>query len=306
MDRLAALEIFVKVVELQSFTDAASVLGISKSHCSKQVRRLEDRLQVRLINRTTRQISATGAGQAFYERCARVLESLDEAEQAIGQMQQRPTGTLRLSGPLAFGVRYLGPAVASFMAQHDTLTVDLRLADRRVDLVDEGFDMAIRIGALSDSSLIARKLAPIRTVLCASPAYLASNPPISHPRDLRDHSCLRYHYQATGPSWHFRHRDGREEAVRVSGRFLADNGDVMVEAAVAGLGVVYVPDFLAAGPLRRGELVPLLPAWLHERTALWALYPHTRHLSAKVRLFIDFLAERFADVPWRVGPAEEE
>lgn len=300
MDRLAALEIFVKVVELQSFTDAAQALGISKSHCSKQVRRLEDRLQVRLINRTTRQISTTGAGQAFYDRCSRLIEDLDEAEQAVGRMQNRPAGTLRLSGPLAFGVRHLGPAVATFMARYPELTVDLRLADRRVDIVEDGFDMAIRIGELADSSLIARKLAPIHIVLCASPSYLAQRPPITRPRDLRDHDCLLYHYQATGQSWRFRHRDGAEETVRVSGRFLADNGDVMVEAAAAGIGLVYVPDFLAVGALRRGELVSVLPEWLHEQTALWALYPHTRHLSAKVRLFIDFLVERFAEVPWRV------
>lgn len=305
MDRLTALEIFVKVVELQSFTDAAAALGISKSHCSKQIRRLEDRLGARLVNRTTRQIGTTAAGAAFYERCTRILGDLEEAEQTVGQLQRKPTGTLRISGPLSFSVRYLGPALADFMAAHPQLNVDLRLADRRVDIVEEGYDLAIRIGSLADSSLIARKLGRVQPVLCASPGYLADNPAPQHPRDLRDHSCLLYHYQATGLSWGFHNSDGAEEIVRVDGRLRADNGDVMVAMACSGLGLIYVPDFLVSEPIRSGALVPLLPEWSHQPNAVWALYPHSRHLSAKVRLFIDFLAARFSPPPWQLDLAEE-
>lgn len=304
MDRLAALEIFVKVIELGSFTDAAAAMSISKSHCSKQIRGLEDRLQVRLVNRTTRQISPTGEGRAFYERCLRILEDINDAEQSIGQTRKRPTGTLRLGAPLAFGQRYLGDAIAVFMTKYPQLTVDLRLSDRRVDLIEEGHDMALRIGALADSSLIARKLAPIQVLLCASPGYLATATATApaQPRDLVEHSCVTYHYQATGSSWLLRHEDGREETVRVSGRFRADNGDVMVAAAVAGLGLVYVPDFFVFERIQRGELTLVMPQWCHTHSALWALYPHTRHLSAKVRLFIDFLVEYFSPAPWTCLP----
>ena len=310
MDRLATLEIFVKVVELGSFTDAAQALGISKSHCSKQVRRLEDRLQARLVNRTTRQVSATGEGRAFYERCVRLMEELEEAERAVGQMRDRPTGTLRVSLPLSFGVRYIGPAMTRFMRRYPELGVEMHLNDRKVDIIEEGFDMAIRVGTLADSSMIARKLAVVRNVLCAAPGYLAEHGTPTVPGDLREHSCLMYHLLSTGSTWHFRDASGDEEMIRVEGRLRSDNGDTLVQAALAGLGVLYTPDFFLAEHIRQGRLVPLLPEWSFSHMAAWALYPHTRHLSARVRLFIDHLVDEFSPhPPWEclepLDPEEE-
>ncbi|MEL6343764.1 MAG: LysR family transcriptional regulator [Myxococcota bacterium] len=302
MDRLTVLEIFVKVVEEESFTDAAQTLGISKSHCSKQIRQLEDRLGARLVNRTTRQISPTDVGRTFYSRCVQILEDLQEAERTVGQMQHQAMGTLRLNVPLSFGLRHLIEPVSAFMAEYPDLQVDLSLSDQRVDIVEEGFDVSIRVGTLQDSSMIARKLAPARHLLCASPTYLEQHGSPESPRALKDHSCLLYRYLATGSTWHFKHTDGGEEAVRVSGRMRSDNGDALVAAAVSGMGFVYVPDFLVADELRDKKLVCILPEWCRSRDAVWAIYPHARHLSVKVRLFIDFLVEEFSpSPPWQMA-----
>ncbi len=296
MDRLSALEVFVKVIEEGSFTRASQVLSVSKSHVSKQVRRLEDRLGARLINRTTRKVSPTDAGRAFYERCVRILEDLNEAERAVGEMQSMPAGTLRMNVPVSFGIRFLGPAVGAFMNKHPSLQVDMRLNDRRVDIVEEGYDLAIRVGNLASSSLIARRLAWSRMVLCGAPSYLSRRGRPTHPQELRDHDCLLYHYLSTGSSWHFA---GPEDmVVRVDGRMTSDNGDAMVAAAVAGVGLVLLPEFLVVDHVRSGQLEALLPMWTGQQLGVWAIYPHSRHLSAKVRLFIDFLVDRFSPPPW--------
>lgn len=296
MDRLSSLEIFVKVLDTGSFTEAARVMSVSKSHVSKQIRQLEDRLGVRLINRTTRRVSPTDAGRAFYERCAGIIEDLEDAEQAVSQLNRKPAGTLRVNGPVSFGTRYLGPAVGAFMAQHESLRVDLSLNDRVVNIVDEGFDLAIRIGRLADSSLIARRLAPVSLLLCASPAYLDRRGRPSTPADLKEHDCLLYRYLSTGNTWHI-----GEEAVRVDGRLVSDNGDVLKHAAVAGVGVAFMPDFLVADAIHSGALEVVLPGQ-NSPLAVWAVYPHSRHLSAKVRLFIDFLVGEYSpEPPWKCG-----
>ncbi len=296
MDRLSSLEIFVKVLDTGSFTEAARVMSVSKSHVSKQIRQLEDRLGVRLINRTTRRVSPTDAGRAFYERCAGIIEDLEDAEQAVSQLNRKPAGTLRINGPVSFGTRYLGPAVGTFMAQHENLRVDLSLNDRMVNIVDEGFDLVIRIGRLADSSLIARRLAPVSLLLCASPAYLDRRGRPSTPADLKEHDCLLYRHLSTGNSWHI-----GEEAVRVDGRLVSDNGDVLKHAAVAGVGVAFMPDFLVADAVHSGALEVVMPGQ-SSALAVWAVYPHSRHLSAKVRLFIDFLVGEYSpDPPWKCG-----
>ena len=294
MDRLSSLEIFVKVLDTGSFTDAARELSVSKSHVSKQIRQLEDRLGVRLINRTTRRVSATDAGQAFHDRCSRIIEDLDDAELAVSQLNRTPAGTLRLNVPVSFGIRYLAPAVSAFMMKYPDLRVDMRMNDRVVNIVDEGFDLAVRIGRLADSSLIARRLAPISLLLCASPRYLEQRGRPQTPADLKDHECLLYQYLSTGNTWHL-----GDEAVRVSGRLLSDNGHTLAAAAVAGVGLALLPDFLIWESVRSGELEVVLPDHSGQ-LSVWAVYPHSRHLSAKVRMFIDFMLERFSpEPPWR-------
>jgi DNA-binding transcriptional LysR family regulator len=312
MSALGELEIFTTIVEEESFTDAADVLGVSKSHVSKQLRRLEDRLGARLLNRTTRQQSLTDVGAAFYERCRQILDDLEEAEQAVNRMQTAPHGTLRLTVPMSFGINYLAEATTEFMREHEALKVELSFADRVVDLIAEGFDLAVRIGVLEDSGLMARKLADMERFIVASPGYLEEHGAPTSLDDLDDHECLLYSYQRTGASWPLRGPDGTEKLVRVDGRFRANNGDALLEAARCGIGLAFLPDFITAGALERGELVTVLDEWVDDRPAIWALYPHTRHLSAKVRLYIDFLVERFGPVaPWtrkargESRPAEE-
>lgn len=298
MPDLSQLELFTRVVETGSFTAAAAQLGVSKSFVSRQVGALEDRLGARLLQRTTRKVTLTDVGRVFHQRCARILEDLEEAELAVSSLQNTARGTLRVSAPMSFGIRYISPAVASFLRQHRELSVDVDFSDRRVDLVDEGFDLAVRIGRLADSSFVAGKLAETRGILVASEAYVAESGRLQGPDDLRDHECLRYAYQSGGSqTWQIEGPKGREISIHVHGRALSNNGDALLDAATAGLGVAFVPDFLACPYLRDGRLIHVLPAW-GWRSRVWAVYPHSRHLSAKVRLFIEHLREQFKDVSW--------
>jgi DNA-binding transcriptional LysR family regulator len=296
MHDLAQLEIFVHVVDDGGFTSAAHNLGVSKSFVSRQLGALEDRLGARLLNRTTRKLTLTDIGTVFYERCRRVLDELTEAEAAVTNLQTAPRGTLRLAAPMSFGVRYVAPEVAAFLAEHDELSIDIDLADRRVDLLDEGFDLAIRIGKLADSSLIARKLGASDLLMVASPAYLDRRGRPEHPRELREHDCLLYAYSPNNTSWQLE-GEGGSITVPVTGRVGANNGDAIAVAARAGLGIARLPDFIAAPLVREGACEQVLSKWT-ESYGIWAVYPHNRHLSAKVRLFVEFLAERWATPPW--------
>lgn len=299
MGRLDELEAFVKVVDVESFSAAARELGISKSYVSKQISRLEDRLGARLLNRTTRQLTLTDVGAVFYERCVAILDELEEAERAVNDLQTSPRGTLRMSVPMSFGTRFLAPVIAEFMAMYPDLDVELSFSDRLVSIVDEGFDLAVRIGQLDDSSLFARRLAPVESFLCASPAYLERRGRPERPGELQEHACLRYTYLSTGAMWRLVGADGEEVAVKVAGPLLTNNGNAIVEAARHGVGVAMLPDFFVFEHLRSGELERLLPEWSCGYSGIWALYPHNRHLSAKVRLLVDFLAERFDEPAWR-------
>lgn len=300
MSELPQLEIFALVVDAGSFTAAAKQLGVSKAHVSKQIRALEDRLGARLLNRTTRKVATTDIGAIFHERCRRILDEVAEAETAVTDLQTAPRGTLRVTAPMAFGLSYVAPALAKFLADHDDLRVDMSFNDRRVDLVDEGFDLAIRIGDLPDSSLVARRIAQTCTPVCGSEAYLRRRGTPRVPEDLRDHDCLVYAFQASGQAWRLRGPAG-EKMVPVSGRVVADSGDAIVAAAREGLGLSFVPDFYVAGDLASGRLRRVLPEW-STPTPIWAVYPHSRHLSAKVRIFVDYLAATFATPPWLVPP----
>ncbi len=301
MDKLSGMSVFASVVEARSFTGAARQLGMSKAAVSKQVSKLEERLGARLLNRTTRRLSLTEVGAAFYERAARIVAEALEAELAVSRLHAAPRGTLRLDAPVAFGVRHLAPLLPEFMRRYPELKVDITLNDRFVDLVEEGHDLAVRIAHLPDSSLIARKLADSRRVVCASPDYWARNGRPSKPADLATHNCFEYSYLATRGEWRFRGPEG-PISVRVEGTLTANNGDFSRVAAVGGLGVTLVPVFMACDDLRAGRLEPALEDFEMEPQGVHAVYPHNRHLSAKVRAFVDYLVESFGPTPpWDVN-----
>jgi DNA-binding transcriptional LysR family regulator len=297
MDNLSGMAVFAQVVEARSFTGAARRLGMSKAAVSKQVSRLEERLGARLLNRTTRRLSLTEVGAAFYERCARIVAEAEEAELAVTQLNETPRGTLRVDVPVDFGIQYLAPLLPPFMLANPELKVDMSFNDRFVDLVDEGHDLAVRIGQLPDSSLIARKLAESGSVICAAPDYWNSHGRPSHPSDLVNHNCFAYSYLATGNEWRLKGPEG-DVAVRVSGSLAANNGNLLRQAAVAGLGVVATPIFMACDDLRGGRLEPVLRDYDPPKRGIHAVYPHNRHLSAKVRAFVDYLVEALNPTPW--------
>lgn len=293
MDVLGQMHLFVKVVEHGGFTAAARDLGVPKSTVSRQVARLEDRLGVRLLERTTRALRTTEVGQSYYERCARILAEVVEAESVVTQAQAEPRGRLRITAPLTFGYLFLGEVVAAFLKSHPLVRIDISLSDRRVDLIDEGYDLAIRVGQLDDSSLVGRRLGRSTALICASPAYLKEHGHPKNPIDLKDHRCLTYEYGGT--TWRF-----NGVTVPVDGPLVSNNGDILRAAALNGLGIVITPKFIVAEDLRAGRLVSLLEEHVPQGgSGIWAIYPANRHLSAKVRAFVDFAVEWFGDVaPW--------
>jgi DNA-binding transcriptional LysR family regulator len=293
MDRLAEMEAFVQVIDQGGFTDAAKKLGVSKSAVSKHVAALEARLAVRLLNRTTRRVGPTELGLAYYDRARIVLASALEADRMVTAMQSTPTGSLRVSAPVSFGVGQLSPAVARFLCAYPEVDVNLVLDDRFVELVAEGFDIAIRIGVLEDSSLKARKLAEARRLLAASPGYLAAMGAPQSPDDLGEHRLLHYSNLATGNSWRLRSAGGEERQVRVGGRLTANNGDSLMSAAVAGLGIAMLPSFIVGEAIERGRLIEVLPDRAPDLVGVYAIYPQGRFPQPKLRAFVDFLAEHF-------------
>lgn len=297
MDRFQAVNTFAKVVELGSFARAAERLAQSTSAVSRQVSELEAHLNVRLLNRTTRRISLTEAGQGFYEHSVQLLADLDDAEASVRVAAAEPKGTLRLTCGVSFGTRYLAPVLAEFSALHPDLLLDLDLSDRVVDLVDERFDVAIRIGHIGSQGMVSKRLGWTQIVCCASPAYLAQHTnAIREPADLAQHECLSYTNVGMPNTWQFDAKDGGQSriAVRVTPRHRANNGQMLASLAVQGLGVVYEPDFIVAEEIRDGQLMPLLREYLPPRSPIAAVYPSRRHLSAKVRSFVDFLGARYA------------
>lgn len=296
MGLLSAMEVFRRVVELDGFAAAARDLRISSGTVSKQVARLEEHLATRLLNRTTRRISLTEAGRGFYERCVRILEEVEEAKLAATSESASPRGTLRVNAPMSFGIRHLAGVLPDFMALYPELAVDLSLNDRYVSLIDEGYDVAIRIGTMADSTLVARRIGTSKLLVVASPQYLDARGVPRKPEDLQQHECLGYSLRNAGAEWQFVGSDGRV-GVRVSGRLRVDNGDVIVSAAAAGMGIALSPAFLVGEHVRSGRLRVLLSDYEAETAEIHAVYPHSRHLSAKVRVFIDFLVERFGRHP---------
>jgi DNA-binding transcriptional LysR family regulator len=294
MDRLAEMEAFVQVVDDGGFTEAGRKLGLSKSAVSKHVSALEARLAVRLLTRTTRRVSPTEVGLAYYDRARAVLAQAEAADSMVTAMQASPKGTLRVSAPVAFGVGQVAPAVAAFLCAYTDVEVQMVLEDRFVELVAEGYDVAVRIGgALADSSLRARRLAETRGVVVASPAYLAEKGAPGGIEDLSAHRLLHYSHLSTGNYWRLRGRSGEERQVRVGGRLTVNNGEALMKAAEAGLGIAMVPDFMLRGAIAAGRLVELLPDRPADILGIHAVYPEGRFQQPKLRAFIDFLVEHF-------------
>lgn len=304
MDKLAAMAVFVRVVDRGSFTAAAKDLRLSRAMVSKHVQDLEAHLGVRLLSRTTRRLALTEEGRLYHARCVDILSDIAEAEQGAAERQAEPQGLLRLNGPVSFGTRYLTPAIAAFTAAHPKVRVDMVLVDRVVDLVDEGYDLAIRIGVLASSSLIARRLAPCRLVACAAPDYLARQGIPRHPGDLAGHNCLGYSLGLLSDGWRFHGPEG-EVVVPITGNLTVNNGDALRMAALSGQGIIVLPTFIVGADLSAGTLRPVLEDYALPEMGIHAVYPPGRHLPAKVRSVIDFLAARFGDAPawdaWRSG-----
>src|SRR5688500_10728153 len=290
------MSVFAKVVAAGSLSAAARELGLSPAMVSRRLAGLEARLGVRLVNRTTRSLHLTDEGATYYESCARVLAEIDHANASVSAGRHEPQGTLRVALPAAFGNQYVAPLVPQFAARYPAVQLSLSLSDRTVDLVDEGFDVAVRIAALADSSLSARKLAPNRRVVCASPEYLRRQGTPRTPEELAQHNCLIA--SALTGAWDYKTPEGRSGRVRVSGRYVCDNWEVLREWALAGLGIALKSTWDVRRHLENGALVSLLPGYTFATdVAIYAVYPHRRHLPAKTRAFIEFLAEPVVPEP---------
>lgn len=295
MDLFRSVQAFSQVVESGGFSKAAARLGVSTTVVSRLVGELEAHLQTRLLNRTTRRLSLTESGQGFHARAVQLLHDLREAEQEASRAAVRPQGTLRLTTAVTFGTRHVAPIIGAFMARHPGVRFDVQLSDRIVDVVEEGFDLAIRVGGTGAENLVARKLGETRLVPCASPEYLRRHGTPALPRDLTRHNCFTYEYAGPRGQWRFIGPDGREHAVRIAGSMHSNSGDLNAALALQGAGIAFEPDFLVGDELSAGRLVALLPDYAAVPSPIYALYPSRRHLSAKVRLFVEYLAERFAE-----------
>jgi DNA-binding transcriptional LysR family regulator len=293
MDRLTSLTAFVRVVDCGGFSAAARRLNMSVTMVSSHVQALEERLGARLLNRTTRRIGLTETGKDYYERCVQILADLEDADRAASADHSTPRGTLRLYTGTHI-VQLIAPVIAEFLSLHPAVSVDLTIGERMVDLVEEGYDLAVRPVPPADSSLIVRSLTPWRPILCCSPGYLENHRPPERLEDLAQHNCLRYAFYAFGDEWRFTGPDGKPATVRVSGNLVTNSGEALRLVALSGQGVLLAPSFLVAGDVAAGQLVRILVDYRPVEFAINAIYPHRHHVSSKVRSFIDLAAEHFA------------
>jgi DNA-binding transcriptional LysR family regulator len=296
MDKLESLRAFVKVVQHASLAAAARDMRLSRSAISKYIIDLEAELGVQLLVRTTRSASPTENGVAYYERVVAILADIEDADATVSRLQAEPRGILRVNAPMSFGTLHLGAAIADFMEKYPELKVQLALSDEMIDPVTQGFDVTLRIADLPSSSLIARKIAPARRVICAAPSYLQRRGTPQHPNDLREHDCLTYGHLATGNQWKLNGPDG-DHWIQIPWTLCADNAEVLRDAAVKGRGVALLPTFIAGEDLRTGALKAVLTQYKAPELLVYAIYPPTKHLSVKARVFIDYLAERFGGRP---------
>ncbi|MBL8497852.1 LysR family transcriptional regulator [Nitrosomonas sp. JL21] len=304
MDRFENMNAFVRVVEAGGISAAADRMNIAKSVISRRLKELEQHLGVELFHRTTRQMNLTDSGRAFYQQAARILADILEAEHATSQFHGALKGNLKVALPLSFGLMHLGPAINEFLQANPDIAFDLDFNDRQVDLLAEGFDLAIRIASLPDSSLIARRLAPIQTVLCASPAYLERMGTPQSPDELIHHRCLVYNLISNLENWNIFDATGQLIKTRITPYLKASNGEFLRDAAADGQGIVLLPTFIVYRDIESGALLPLLTSYRYSPLAAYAIYPQTRHLSQRVRAFVEFLVKRFEGGPYWDGCLE--
>ena len=298
MDRFENMGAFIRVVEAGSISGAADRLGVAKSAVSRRLKELEEHLGVELFHRTTRQMNLTDTGRAFYHQAVRILDDVLEAELATSQAHGTLKGSLKIALPSSFGLMHIGPVINDFLKEHPQVEFDLDFNDREVDLIQEGFDLAIRIANLPDSSLIARRFAPVKTVMCASPDYLEQMGIPQSPDELIEHQCLVYSLLRDFEYWHLSDAKGNEVKTKIRPYLKASTGEFIRDAAVAGLGIVLIPTFIAYKEIERGTLVPVLNDYKPPQINAYAIYPQTRHLSQRVRTFVDLLVKRFEGTPY--------
>ena len=310
MDYVNAMRAFVRVVDLGSFSKAAAASGAKISTLSRYVAALEADLGATLLNRSTRRLRATEAGEVLYKRAARIIKEIDDARLSVAALNEQPRGLLRINVPTAFGRRHVLSHLPEFLAQYPDIRVDATLTDQTVDLIEAGADLAVRIGALADSSHIAMRLAPQRQALCASPAYLGRAAPIGSPADLAAADCLEFALQPTH-SWYFhRPETGDKLAVEVAGRLRVNNSEAILDATLAGLGVALLPTWMIGEDLRTGRLKMILPEWeanisAGPQRAIWGIYPYRRIVSPKVKVFLQFLQQQFGRPPYWDQPERQ-
>lgn len=298
MDNINEMQVFARVVDTGGFSAAARSLSLSPSAVSKQITRLEDRLGVRLLTRTTRRLNLTEEGDAFYHRVKRILSDIDEAEQAVSLSKTAPRGHLRVTCSVAFGEHQIAPIITEFLDRYPEVTLELMLSDGIVDLVEEGIDVAVRMGKLSNSAMVARKLGDNKRRICAAPSYIEKYGIPETPDDLNHHNCLGFAGHQFLNEWPFRYPDGRRQVIRASGNFVANNGESIYDLLIEGLGIARTAEFLCRKDIREGRLVEVLGDFLEdEPSPIHAVYPDPRHLSPKTRAFIDYLVEKFTPVP---------
>jgi DNA-binding transcriptional LysR family regulator len=301
MDRLTSLTVFVQVADSGGFSAAGRRLNMSTTMVSNHVQALEDRLGARLLNRTTRKVSLTEVGKAYYDRCTQILADLEQADDIAGASQSIPRGTLRIYTSTHM-VPFIAPAVAKFLSSYSDVKVDLTMGERAVDLIDEGYDLAVRLTPPPDSSLIVRNLATWRQVLCCSSDYLEQYGPLRQLSELSGHNCVQHALYPFGDEWHFVDRKGAPASVRVSGNLISNSGDILRRAALESVGISMAAGFLVADDVASGRLVRLLPEYQPVEFAINAIYPHRHHLSAKVRRFIDLLVDSSAEQQKLINP----
>jgi DNA-binding transcriptional LysR family regulator len=294
MDRLTSLSVFGKVVECGGFSAAARRLNMSVTMVANHVQSLEERLGVRLLNRTTRKVSLTETGKYYFERSAQILSDLDEADRAAGALTTTPRGTLKIYSSTAI-VRFLLPVFDEYLDLYPSISLDMNIGERTIDMIEEGYDLTIRTVPAQDSSLVARKLAPWRHILVSSPSYLETHQEPKTPADLAGHNCLKYGYYPFGDEWRFETMSGVVQSVRVQGNVLSNSAETLRHLTVSGRAVWLAPSFVVSDDLAEGRLVRLMPAFRGVEFAINAVYPNRSHLPTKVRLFIDLLAERFTE-----------
>ncbi len=310
MDTLHSMRLFAEVVESGSFSAAGRKFGLAASSVSRQVGSLEDALEARLLNRSTRKLSLTEAGRLYHERVRQILADVEDANRCVSHLEAVPRGLLRINGPTVFGRLHIAPHLPEFFERFPEIDIDLTLTDHFVDVIEEGADVVVRVGGLADSSLFARRLAPNRRVMCASPAYLDPNGRPEKPGDLTKHTCIVYKLHSTVGTWHVCcGESGAKETVQVSGRLTANNAEALHESVLGSVGIALLPIWLVGQDLQAGRLERVLPTLeadlTKDETAIHAVYPHKRLLSAKVRAFVDFLVEKYQPTPyWEIQENE--